>query len=81
MGRKLFLTAEGRRRRIKTLMRQQGLSWYGLAKKTNRTPISIQRTIEGRNGNESDPRLSSLQAIAISLGVTVGFLVDNRETK
>jgi len=78
---KLFLTARERQRRIEAVMCQRGLTWYGLSKAMNREQTPVQRAFKVSGDRDPDPRLSSLKALARALGVTVGFLVDVKETK
>ena len=77
-GRSLFVTERERNRRIAAVMKAKGFSWYAVGKLAGRDQGALQRCFDQKyvGRGTSDPRLSSLKAIARALNVSVGFLVD-----
>lgn len=58
--------------RIRALMRQQGLTDADLARKTGISPATLSRVLSMAT---EDPRISTVSAIADTLGTTVGYLL------
>ena len=76
-GKRLFLTGFERRKRVEALMKQAGLTWYGLSRKMNRDQISVQRAFMPKKyGTYPDPRISTIVSVAKALGVSAGFFID-----
>ena len=82
MAKILFITPLERQHRVEVLMRRHGWTKNRLAKEMNVSQISLQRSFWRRKdcGTYANVSLSTLKRVARALGVTVGFLVDRKET-
>ena len=81
MADKLFLTPSERRLKIDSILEMKNWSWYRLAKEMNRSPTAVSRAFKDLPAyGQDNMRLGTIKALAIALGVTVGWLVDKRET-
>ena len=88
MANSRFLYWRERRTRIEAAMAvysdddyPNGLTWYALAKRSNMSQRTLQRMFKEPYRNEMpNPTLKSLKAVAIALGVTIGYLTDRKET-
>ena len=83
MADRLYLTPLERRRKINSIlqMKRPRWTWYRLAKEMNMSPTAVARAFKCGKDGQSNMRLDTIKALARALGVSVGWLVDKRETK
>ena len=81
-GKRIFITALEREKRIEVLMRRKKMNWHQLSLAMGRDQSSTMRVLKAkRDGSKQpDPRISTIKSVAKALGVSAGFMLD-REVK
>jgi len=81
MPRSRFINGAERLRRLRVALKNRKMSWYGLAREMNMSQGSVWKAFHPKpDGTFRDLRISTLKRAARALDVTVGFLVDRKET-